>query len=60
MRDVIWSKLSTSAPDAYTIAIEAKLVAEQQKIQANFERQIVIIEANATADEIRIEAASNA
>jgi len=47
-------------PDTYTVAIEAKLVAEQQKIQADFERQIVIIEANATADKIRIEAAANA
>ncbi len=47
-------------PDTYTIAIEAKLVAEQQKIQADFERQIVIIEATATAQKISIEAAANA
>ena len=47
-------------PDTYTIAIEAKLVAEQQKIQADFERQIVVIEATATAEKITIEAAANA
>ena len=47
-------------PDTYTIAIEAKLVAEQQKIQADFERQIVVIEATATAQKISIEAAANA
>jgi regulator of protease activity HflC (stomatin/prohibitin superfamily) len=47
-------------PDKYTIAIEEKLVAEQQKIQADFERQIVVIEATATAEKITIEAAANA
>lgn len=47
-------------PDTYTIAIEAKLVAEQQKIQADFERQIVVIEASATAEKIKIEAAAKA
>ena len=47
-------------PSTYTIAIEAKLVAEQQKIQADFERQIVVIEATATAQKITIEAAANA
>jgi regulator of protease activity HflC (stomatin/prohibitin superfamily) len=47
-------------PDKYTIAIEDKLVAEQQKIQADFERQITVIEANATAQKITIEAAANA
>ena len=47
-------------PDKYTIAIEEKLVAEQQKIQADFERQITVIEANATAQKITIEAAANA
>jgi regulator of protease activity HflC (stomatin/prohibitin superfamily) len=47
-------------PDTYTIAIEAKLVSEQQKIQADFERQIVIIEASATAEKISIEAAAKA
>ena len=47
-------------PDTYTISIEEKLVAEQQKIQADFERQIVVIEATATAEKITIEAAANA
>ncbi|MCW4021990.1 MAG: SPFH domain-containing protein [archaeon] len=47
-------------PDTYTIAIEAKLVAEQQKIQADFERQIVVIEATANSQKISIEAAANA
>ncbi|MCW8802531.1 MAG: SPFH domain-containing protein [Candidatus Bathyarchaeota archaeon] len=47
-------------PATYTTAIEAKLVAEQQKIQADFERQIVVIEATATAEKITIEAAANA
>lgn len=47
-------------PDKYTIAIEEKLVSEQQKIQADFERQIVVIEATATAEKITIEAAANA
>ncbi|MCW4016004.1 MAG: SPFH domain-containing protein [Candidatus Bathyarchaeota archaeon] len=47
-------------PEKYTISIEEKLVAEQQKIQADFEKQIVIIEATATAEKITIEAAANA
>jgi regulator of protease activity HflC (stomatin/prohibitin superfamily) len=47
-------------PDTYTISIEEKLVAEQQKIQADFERQIVVIEATATAEKITIEAAATA
>ncbi|PVX25042.1 MAG: hypothetical protein CW691_05720 [Candidatus Bathyarchaeum sp.] len=47
-------------PDKYTIAIEEKLVSEQQKIQADFKRQIVVIEATATAEKITIEAAANA
>ena len=47
-------------PDKYTIAIEEKLVAEQQKIQADFERQITIIEANANAEKITIEASAKA
>ncbi len=47
-------------PDKYTIAIEEKLVSEQQKIQADFERQITVIEATATAEKITIEAAANA
>jgi regulator of protease activity HflC (stomatin/prohibitin superfamily) len=47
-------------PARYTSAIEDKLVAEQQKIQADFERQIVIINATATAEKITIEAAARA
>jgi len=47
-------------PDKYTIAIEEKLVSEQQKIQADFKRQIVVIEATATAEKITIEAAARA
>jgi regulator of protease activity HflC (stomatin/prohibitin superfamily) len=47
-------------PAKYTSSIEDKLVAEQQKIQADFERQIVIINATATAEKITIEAAANA
>jgi regulator of protease activity HflC (stomatin/prohibitin superfamily) len=47
-------------PDTYTNAIEAKLVAEQQKIQADFEREIIVIQATAEAEKITIEAAANA
>jgi len=47
-------------PAKYTSSIEDKLVAEQQKIQAEFERQIVIINATATAEKITIEAAARA
>ncbi len=47
-------------PVKYTSSIEDKLVAEQQKIQAEFERQIVIINANANAEKITIEAAARA
>jgi len=47
-------------PAKYTSAIEEKLVAEQQKIQAEFERQIVIINATANAEKITIEAAAKA
>ena len=47
-------------PETYTVSIEEKLVAEQQKIQADFERQIVVIQANATADKITIEATAKA
>jgi len=47
-------------PARYTSAIEDKLVSEQQKIQADFQRQIVVIEATATAEKITIEAAANA
>jgi regulator of protease activity HflC (stomatin/prohibitin superfamily) len=47
-------------PAKYTSAIEDKLVAEQQKIQAEFERERVIINATATAEKITIEAAAKA
>ena len=47
-------------PDKYTSAIEDKLVAEQQKIQAEFERERILILANATAQEIIIEASGEA
>jgi len=47
-------------PAKYTSAIEDKLVAEQQKIQAEFQRQIIIINATANAEKITIEAAANA
>ena len=43
-------------PAKYTSAIEDKLVAEQQKIQADFERQRILILANATAQQRIIEA----
>lgn len=38
-------------PETYTASIEAKLVAEQQKIQADFERERILVLANATAQE---------
>ena len=47
-------------PETYTAAIEAKLVAEQQKIQAEFEREKIIILANATAQQVVIEANAEA
>jgi regulator of protease activity HflC (stomatin/prohibitin superfamily) len=47
-------------PAKYTSAIEDKLVSEQQKIQADFQRQIVIINATANAEKITIEAAARA
>lgn len=47
-------------PDKYTAAIEDKLVAEQQKIQADFERQRILVLANATAQEVVIKAAGEA
>lgn len=43
-------------PETYTASIEAKLVAEQQKIQADFERQRILILANASAQEAVITA----
>jgi regulator of protease activity HflC (stomatin/prohibitin superfamily) len=47
-------------PARYTSAIEDKLVAEQQKIQADFERQKILILANATAQEVVIKASGDA
>ena len=47
-------------PEKYTSAIEDKLVAEQQKIQADFEREKIIILANATAQQVIIEANAEA
>ena len=47
-------------PTKYTAAIEDKLVAEQQKIQADFEKQRILILANATAQEVIIKAAGDA
>jgi regulator of protease activity HflC (stomatin/prohibitin superfamily) len=47
-------------PEKYTSAIEDKLVAEQQKIQAEFEREKIIIIANATAQQVVIEANAEA
>lgn len=47
-------------PDKYTSAIEDKLVAEQQKIQAAFEREKILILANATAQEVIIKAIGEA
>jgi len=47
-------------PAKYTSSIEDKLVAEQQKIQADFNKQIIIINATANAERITIAAAANA
>jgi regulator of protease activity HflC (stomatin/prohibitin superfamily) len=47
-------------PAKYTSAIEDKLVAEQQKIQADFERQRILVLANATAQEVIIKASGEA
>jgi regulator of protease activity HflC (stomatin/prohibitin superfamily) len=47
-------------PAKYTSAIEDKLVAEQQQIQADFERQKILILANATAQEVVIKASGDA
>ncbi|MDH5375159.1 MAG: SPFH domain-containing protein [Candidatus Bathyarchaeota archaeon] len=47
-------------PAKYTSAIEDKLVAEQQQIQADFEREKILILANATAQEIIIKASGEA
>jgi len=47
-------------PEKYTSAIEDKLVAEQQKIQAGFEREKILVLANATAQEVVIKALGQA
>ena len=47
-------------PSRYTTSIEDKLVAEQKKIQAEFQRQIIVINATANAEEITIAAAAHA
>ena len=47
-------------PLKYTSAIEDKLVTEQQKKQAEFEREKIIILANATAQKVIIEANAEA
>lgn len=47
-------------PDKYTSAIEDKLVAEQQQIQADFERERILVLANASAQEIIIKAKGDA
>ncbi|MCW3998171.1 MAG: SPFH domain-containing protein [Candidatus Bathyarchaeota archaeon] len=43
-------------PETYTASIEAKLVAEQGKIQAEFDRERILVLANATAQESIIKA----
>ncbi|UCC58603.1 MAG: hypothetical protein JSW14_01405 [Candidatus Bathyarchaeum sp.] len=47
-------------PVRYTSAIEDKSIAEQQKIEAEFQRQIVVINATANAEKITIEATARA
>jgi len=47
-------------PASYTASIEAKLVAEQQKLQAEFQREKILILANATAQEAIIKAEGEA
>jgi len=47
-------------PAGYTLAIEQKLEAEQKQLQAEFERQRVLILANATAQELIIKALGEA
>jgi regulator of protease activity HflC (stomatin/prohibitin superfamily) len=47
-------------PPTYTSAIEDKAAAEQQLIQAEIERQIVVINATANAEKITIEATARA
>jgi len=47
-------------PEKYTSSIEDKLVTEQQRIQAGFEREKILILANATAQEVVIKASGEA
>lgn len=47
-------------PEQYTAAIEDKLVKEQQRLGAEFEKQKILILANATAQEIIIKAEAEA
>ena len=47
-------------PSVYTAAIEEKLKAEQEKIQAEFERDRILVLANATAQEAIITASGEA
>ena len=47
-------------PEKYTSSIEDKLVAEQQKIQAEFEKEKILVLANATAQEVVIKALGEA
>jgi regulator of protease activity HflC (stomatin/prohibitin superfamily) len=47
-------------PSGYTLAIEQKLEAEQKQLQAEFERQRILILANATAQELVIKALGEA
>jgi regulator of protease activity HflC (stomatin/prohibitin superfamily) len=47
-------------PKGYTLAIEQKLEAEQKQLQAEYERQRVLILANATAQELVIKALGEA
>lgn len=47
-------------PEKYTSAIEDKVVAEQAKIQAEFEKARIIILANATAQQVVIQATADA
>jgi regulator of protease activity HflC (stomatin/prohibitin superfamily) len=47
-------------PEQYTSAIGDKLAAEQDKLKAEFERQIVVINATANAEKITIEATASA
>jgi regulator of protease activity HflC (stomatin/prohibitin superfamily) len=46
-------------PKAYSDAIQAKLIAEQNKLSAEFERERIIILANASAQEVLIKAAAD-